>query len=75
MATGAWDLDWAIEREGEQEQRLQAAIRAIDEDERRLLEELARADEQVAYYDALARDMKREFRPPGLSAILRSLRR
>lgn len=75
MASGAWDLDWEIEREQGQEQRLQASLRSLEDDEKRLEEELARADEQVAYYDALTRDMKREIRRPGLSSILRSLRR
>jgi len=75
MATGAWDLDWEIERQQEQERRLDVAIRAVEEDERRVEEELAKVDEQVAYYDALTRDMKREVGRPGLSAILRSFRR
>ncbi len=75
MAAGTWDLHADIERQREEEQRLQAAIRAAEADERRLEEELAKVDEQVAYYDALARDMKREIGRPGLSAILRSLRR
>ena len=76
MATGTWDFHWKIEREREEEQRLEVAIRALEEDERRLDGELAKVDEQVAYYDALARDMKREIRrPQSLSAILRSFRR
>lgn len=39
-----------------------------------LREELRRVQRQVAYYEALLRDMKRAVRPPRLEDLLRSLR-
>jgi hypothetical protein len=35
--------------------------------------ELAKVERQVSYYEALARDMKREVRPAGLGDLLRTL--
>ena len=73
--TGPRDLQREIDRLRERETSVREAIRAIEEDESRLEEEVVSVDAQVAYYDAIARDMKREIRRPGLSMILRSLRR
>ena len=36
-------------------------------------EELGRIKEQIAYYDALARDMKKSVRPSGISHLMNSL--
>jgi len=38
-------------------------------------EELAKVNRQVAYYEALARDMKREMQPATVKDLLRSMRR
>ncbi len=62
-------------RQREREEGLLQAVRSLGEEQRRLEGELGHADDQVTYYDSLARDMKRELRRPGLSAILRSLQR
>lgn len=35
--------------------------------------ELDKVERQVAYYEALARDMKREVKPAGLADLLRTL--
>lgn len=57
------------------EQRLVAILDKIEDERRRLAEELTRVDEQVAYYDSLTREMKRELGRPGLSSFLSSLRK
>lgn len=57
------------------EHRLLDAIKELAEERKRLEEELARVDQQVAYYESLTRDMKREFGRPSLSGLLSSLRR
>ena len=75
MADGMRDLQREIDRQRQREARLLEAVRALEDDEARLAAELAKVGDQVAYYDSLARDMKREIRRPGLSTILRSLRR
>ncbi len=36
---------------------------------------MAKVDQQVAYYDNLTREMKRELGQPGISSLLSSLRR
>ncbi len=59
----------------QREQRLLEAMRAVDEERRRLDEELAKVEQQVTYYDSLTRDMKRELGRPGLSSLLSSLRK
>jgi chromosome segregation ATPase len=64
-----------VERWRQQERRLLSALRAVDEERRRLAEELLKVDQQVAYYDSLTREMKRELGRPGLSSLLSSLRR
>jgi len=47
----------------------------VDDERRRLDEELVRVQQQVAYYDNLTRDMKKELGRPGLSNLLSSLRK
>ncbi len=37
--------------------------------------ELARADQQVGYYEALVRDMKREVQPPRLLDLLKAMQK
>lgn len=64
-----------FDRWRQREHRLVESVKEVDEEQRRLGEELAKVVEQVAYYDSLTRDMKREYGRPGLSGLLSSLRR
>lgn len=57
------------------ERRLLEALDQVDDERRRLDEELVRVEQQVVYYDNLTRDMKKELGRPGLSNLLSSLRR
>ena len=57
------------------ERQLLDTIRDLDEEESRLQAELARVDQQVAYYANLARDMKGAIRPAKLSSLLTSFGR
>lgn len=53
---------------------LHLLIREAEEEEARLIEELAKVDAQAGYYESLAGDMKRDLQPPSLSRLLRSMR-
>lgn len=58
------------------ERAIVEALRELDrwrERERQLAEELRKAQAQLAYYEALVRDMKRDVSPPRLGELLRSL--
>ncbi len=57
------------------EHRLRDALDQVDEESKRLAEELATVEQQIAYYDSLTRDMKRELGPSGLSSLLSSFRK
>ena len=57
------------------ERQLLDTIRDLDEEEGRLVSELARVDQQVSYYESLARDMKGAIRPAKLSSLLTSFGR
>lgn len=57
------------------ERRLVTALEQVDEERRRLDGELVRVEQQVAYYDNLTRDMKKELGRPGLGNLLSSLRK
>jgi len=57
------------------ERQLLETIRDLDEEEGRLVSELARVDQQVSYYESLARDMKGAIRPAKLSSLLTSFGR
>ena len=57
------------------ERRLIDSVKEVDEERRRLEEELSKVEQQVSYYDSLTRDMKRELGSAGLSGLLSSLRR
>lgn len=54
---------------------VERALQELEEQEARLAEELEKVEEQAAYYDSLAKDMKRAVDPPKLSGLLRSWRR
>lgn len=75
MPTSRLATEGEVERWRQQERRLLNALRAVDEERRRLSEELVKVEQQVAYYDSLTREMKRELGRPGLSSLLSSLRR
>jgi hypothetical protein len=64
-----------IERWRQRERRLLDALQGVDDERRRLDDELLKVDQQVDYYDSLTREMKRELGRPGLSSLLSSLRR
>jgi len=64
-----------IERWRQRERRLIEALRSVDDERRRLDDELVKVEQQVAYYDSLTREMKRELGRPGLSSLLSSLQR
>ena len=51
------------------------ALEDLDEQETRLRGELEQVDRQIAYYESLARDMKRELEPVKLSTLLTSFAR
>lgn len=52
------------------EREIVDTLRDLDEEENRLLGEIAKVDQQVTYYEDLARDMKREMGPAKLSSLL-----
>ncbi len=64
-----------FERWRGRERRLLDALAQVDEESRRLSEELVKVEQQISYYDSLARDMKRELAPSGLSSLLSSFRK
>jgi len=64
-----------IERWRQRERRLIEALQSVDDERRRLDDELLKVEQQVSYYDSLTREMKRELGRPGLSSLLSSLRR
>lgn len=64
-----------IERWRQRERRLLDALQSVDDERNRLDDELLKVEQQVAYYDSLTREMKRELGPPGLSSLLSSFRR
>jgi len=63
------------ERWRQRERRLVEALEQVEDERHRLDEELVRVEQQVVYYDSLARDMKKELGRPGLSGLLSSLRK
>lgn len=64
-----------FERWRQRERRILTALGQVQEERRRLDTELVRVQQQVAYYDNLTRDMKRELGRPGLGNLLSSLRK
>ncbi len=64
-----------FERWRQRERRLVQAIEQVEDERTRLDTELDRVDQQVVYYDNLARDMKKELGRPGLSSLLSSMRK
>jgi predicted nucleic acid-binding Zn-ribbon protein len=75
MSGGLDTTQKEFERWRFREKQLLDAIRELDEEETRLEAELARVDQQVVYYENLARDMKGTIRPAKLSSLLTSFGR
>lgn len=59
----------------EKQTRLEKKLSEVEEEEKEIMAELAHAEEQIAYYDSLQSDMKKELEPPKLSGMLSSLRK
>ncbi len=59
----------------EKQINLEKEISGIEEEEKSILAELARVEEQITYYESLQSDMKKELEPPKLSGMLSSLRK
>ncbi|MEE9150297.1 MAG: hypothetical protein V3U20_00495 [Thermoplasmata archaeon] len=64
------ERDRWIEREMEVRSEIKSSLKAEKQAKQ---EELVRIKEQVAYYDALARDMKKSVKPSKVSHLLNSL--
>lgn len=64
-----------LTRWSRRERQLLDAVEDLDEEETRLRGELEQVDRQIAYYESLARDMKRELEPVKLSTLLTSFAR
>ena len=75
MTDGLENVEKEFARWRFREQQLLDTIRDLDEEESRLQAELARVDQQVVYYENLARDMKGTVRPAKLSSLLTSFGR
>lgn len=75
MPDGLADTQVEFERWRFREKQLIDTIRDLDAEETRLQAELARVDQQVSYYESLARDMKGAVRPAKLSSLLTSFGR
>ena len=72
---GPVGIEREMERWRQRERRILDALQSLADERRRLDDELIKVDQQVAYYDSLTREMKRELGRPGLSSLLSSLRR
>jgi predicted nucleic acid-binding Zn-ribbon protein len=59
----------------EKQVNLEKQLSEVEEEEKGILTELAHAEEQIAYYDSLQSDMKKELEPPKLSGMLSSLKK
>ncbi len=59
----------------EKQTKLERKLSEVEDEEKSILAELAHAEEQIAYYDSLQSDMKKELEPPKLSGMLSSLRK
>jgi len=75
MSDGVEVAQREVVRWRRRERRLLESLKEVNEERSRLLEELAKVVQQVAYYDSLTRDMKREYGRAGLSSFMSSLRR
>ena len=61
------------ERWKKEEIKLQEYLKQLVEDEERVLQEIEKVRQQVVYYKALTKDMKKEIKPPTISNLMESL--
>jgi predicted nucleic acid-binding Zn-ribbon protein len=59
----------------EKQVSLEKQLSGTEEEEKAIQAELAHAEEQIAYYESLQSDMKKELDPPKLSGMLSSLKK
>lgn len=59
----------------ERQVHVEKELSETEEEERNIRAELARVQEQIAYYESLQSDMKKELDPPRLSGMLSSLKK
>lgn len=59
----------------ERQVHVEKELSETEEEERNIRAELARVQEQIAYYESLQSDMKKELEPPKLSGMLSSLKK
>jgi len=75
MAGSTLMLSEELVRWRRRQQHLEDTLRRLSEEEERLTRELVKAEKQLAYYNSLTSEMKREFEPPGLASMLKSFRK
>ena len=75
MAGSTLMLSEELVRWRRRQQHLEDTLRRLSEEEERLTRELVKAEKQLAYYNSLTSEMKRELEPPGLASMLKSFRK
>jgi hypothetical protein len=61
------------ERWKKEELKLREYLKQLVEDEERVMQEIEKVRQQVLYYQALTKDMKKEIKPPTISDLMESL--
>ncbi len=61
------------ERLKKEELKLREYLKQLVEDEERVMQEIEKVRQQVLYYKALTKDMKKEVKPPTISDLMESL--
>ena len=61
------------ERLKKEELKLREYLKQLVEDEERVMQEIEKVRQQVLYYKALTKDMKKEIKPPTISDLMESL--
>lgn len=59
----------------QRQEQIENILKELNQEEERLSRELVKAEKQLAYYNSLTSDMKRELEPPGLASMLKSFRK
>lgn len=75
MAGSAAMINDELARWHRRQGQIEKVLRELSDEEERLTRELYKAERQLAYYNSLTSDMKREYDPPGLASMLKSFRR
>ena len=55
--------------------QIEDSLKRIQSEEERLSRELAETEKQLAYYNSLTSDMKRELEPPNLASMLNAFKK